>query len=57
MDRSSQMALGWLKLCRGRIHGVSCRGNQISFCKFAIQALEPALISSRQIEAGWQAIT
>ncbi|KAG2719556.1 hypothetical protein I3843_03G258600 [Carya illinoinensis] len=57
MDRSSKMALGWLKQRKGRIHGVSCRGNRISFGKFALQALEPGLISSRQIEAGRRAIT
>lgn len=37
--------------------GISTRGNSICFGKFALQALEPAWITSRQIEAGRRAIT
>nr|ANS11054.1 ribosomal protein L16 [Euphronia guianensis] len=42
---------------RGRMKGMSCRGNRISFGRYALQALEPAWITSRQIEAGRRAIT
>lgn len=37
--------------------GISCRGNHISFGKYALQALEPAWITARQIEAGRRAMT
>jgi large subunit ribosomal protein L16 len=36
---------------RGRFRKVSNRGHQISFGEFAIKALEPKFITSRQIEA------
>nr|YP_008474512.1 ribosomal protein L16 [Lygodium japonicum]YP_010981756.1 ribosomal protein L16 [Lygodium circinatum]YP_010981936.1 ribosomal protein L16 [Lygodium merrillii]AGI51427.1 ribosomal protein L16 [Lygodium japonicum]AHA59651.1 ribosomal protein L16 [Lygodium japonicum]UYR96130.1 ribosomal protein L16 [Lygodium circinatum]UYS92588.1 ribosomal protein L16 [Lygodium merrillii] len=42
---------------RGRLKGTSSRGNIVSFGKFALQALEPAWITARQIEAGRRAIT
>nr|YP_010158211.1 50S ribosomal protein L16 [Cyrtophyllum fragrans]QRG30279.1 50S ribosomal protein L16 [Cyrtophyllum fragrans] len=42
---------------RGRTKGISCRGNRICFGKYALQALEPAWITSRQIEAGRRAMT
>nr|YP_010038613.1 ribosomal protein L16 [Drynaria acuminata]QOY24963.1 ribosomal protein L16 [Drynaria acuminata] len=42
---------------RGRLKGISNRGNAISFGKFALQALEPAWITARQIEAGRRSIT
>nr|YP_009531725.1 ribosomal protein L16 [Leiosporoceros dussii]AXZ70925.1 ribosomal protein L16 [Leiosporoceros dussii] len=42
---------------RGRMKGISTRGNKICFGKFALQALEPAWITSRQIEAGRRAIS
>lgn len=42
---------------RGRMKGISTRGNSICFGKFALQALESAWITSRQIEAGRRAIT
>nr|YP_009589682.1 ribosomal protein L16 [Selaginella remotifolia]QBL76265.1 ribosomal protein L16 [Selaginella remotifolia] len=42
---------------RGRMRGVSARGNSICFGRFALQALEPAWVTSRQIEAGRRAIT
>ncbi|KAL9990781.1 putative ribosomal protein L16 [Helianthus debilis subsp. tardiflorus] len=37
--------------------GISYRGNTICFGKYALQALEPAWITSRQIEAGRRAMT
>lgn len=42
---------------RGRMKGKANRGNQFSFGQYALQALEPSWISSRQLEAGRRAIT
>nr|YP_009503676.1 ribosomal protein L16 [Pluchea indica]AWX66132.1 ribosomal protein L16 [Pluchea indica] len=42
---------------RGRMKGISYRGNAICFGKYALQALEPAWITSRQIEAGRRAMS
>nr|YP_009938574.1 50S ribosomal protein L16 [Apostasia ramifera]QGW13147.1 ribosomal protein L16 [Apostasia shenzhenica]QNU40268.1 50S ribosomal protein L16 [Apostasia ramifera] len=42
---------------RGRMKGISWRGNHICFGRYALQALEPAWITARQIEAGRRAIT
>lgn len=42
---------------RGRLKGISTRGNRICFGRFGLQALEPSWITSRQIEAGRRAIT
>nr|YP_009447320.1 ribosomal protein L16 [Adenocalymma candolleanum]ATY48580.1 ribosomal protein L16 [Adenocalymma candolleanum] len=42
---------------RGRMKGRSYQGNHICFGKYALQALEPAWITSRQIEAGRRAMT
>jgi large subunit ribosomal protein L16 len=42
---------------RGRMNGKATRGNEINFGQYALQALEPAWISSRQIEAGRIAMT
>ena len=42
---------------RGRMKGKAYRGNKISFGDFALQALEPCWINSRQIEAGRRVIT
>nr|YP_009747739.1 ribosomal protein L16 [Lecanorchis japonica]QII89419.1 ribosomal protein L16 [Lecanorchis japonica] len=42
---------------RGRMKGISCRGNRICFGRYALQALEPAWITARQIESGRRAIT
>ena len=36
---------------RGRVKGVAHRGNTVEFGEFGLQALEPAWISARQIEA------
>nr|P06510.1 RecName: Full=Large ribosomal subunit protein uL16c; AltName: Full=50S ribosomal protein L16, chloroplastic [Landoltia punctata]CAA27449.1 unnamed protein product [Landoltia punctata] len=42
---------------RGRMKGKSYRGNHISFGRYALQAVEPAWITARQIEAGRRAIS
>jgi large subunit ribosomal protein L16 len=42
---------------RGRMSGKSSRGATISFGQYALQTLEPAWITSRQIEAGRVAMT
>ena len=42
---------------RGKMRGVASRGNTIAFGDFALQALEPCWITSRQIEAGRRAMT
>ena len=42
---------------RGRMSGNASRGDEISFGQYALQALEPAWITSRQIEAGRIAMT
>lgn len=45
------------KQSRGRMRGKATRGNKIAFGDFALQALEPCWITSRQIEAGRRAMT
>jgi large subunit ribosomal protein L16 len=42
---------------RGRMKGKALRGNTVAFGDFALQALEPCWITSRQIEAGRRAMT
>jgi large subunit ribosomal protein L16 len=42
---------------RGRLTGKACRNNTISFGDFALQALEPTWLTSRQIEATRRTIT
>ena len=42
---------------RGRMKGAAHRGNKIAFGDFALQAMEPSWITSRQIEAGRRAMT
>nr|YP_011007550.1 50S ribosomal protein L16 [Syringoderma abyssicola]WAM64979.1 50S ribosomal protein L16 [Syringoderma abyssicola] len=42
---------------RGRLKGKACRGNNINFGDYAIQALEPTWLTSRQIEATRRTIT
>nr|QXO89955.1 ribosomal protein L16 [Erythrostemon pannosus] len=42
---------------RGRMKGISSRGNHICFGRYALQALEPTWITSRQIEAGRRAMS
>jgi large subunit ribosomal protein L16 len=45
------------KMMRGRMKGKAQRGSTIAFGDFGLQALEPAWVSSRQIEAARRAIT
>lgn len=42
---------------RGRMKGLATRGSSINFGDFALQALEPSWITSRQIEASRRAMT
>ncbi|MGM0470789.1 MAG: 50S ribosomal protein L16 [Bacillota bacterium] len=42
---------------RGRLKGKATRGNTVNFGEYGLQALEPAWISNRQIEAARIAIT
>src|SRR5690349_3144277 len=44
------------KAQKGRVRGVATTGSDVSFGDFALQALEPARITARQIEAGRMAI-
>jgi large subunit ribosomal protein L16 len=44
------------KMQKGRLRGVAGTGCDVSFGDFALQALEPARITSRQIEAARMAI-
>jgi large subunit ribosomal protein L16 len=45
------------KMMRGRMKGRAYRGATVAFGDYGLQALEPAWVSSRQIEAGRRAIT
>ena len=42
---------------RGRMGGTALRGSEVSFGEFGLQALEPAWITNRQIEAARVALT
>jgi large subunit ribosomal protein L16 len=44
------------KVHRGRRRGIASRGNKINFGEYGLQALGPAWLSSRQIEAARRAI-
>ncbi|MCA9757474.1 MAG: 50S ribosomal protein L16 [Candidatus Eisenbacteria bacterium] len=44
------------KMMRGRMNGIAYRGSSIAFGDFALKAVEPAWITSRQIEAARVAI-
>ncbi len=46
----------WRKQMRGRMKGKANRGAEVHFGDFGIQALEPAWVSARQIEAARRAI-
>jgi len=48
---------GRRKMFRGRMKGKATQGNRISFGDYAIVAMEPAWITSRQIEAARIAMT
>ena len=45
------------KMHRGRMTGKSYRGSSVTFGEYGLQALEPAWITNRQIEAARVAIT
>ena len=45
------------KMQKGRNRGVATAGSDVSFGDFALQALEPARVTARQIEAARTAIT
>ena len=45
------------KMFRGRRTGLAQRGNTVAFGQYGLQALEPAWISSRQIEAARRSLT
>lgn len=45
------------KVQRGRMRGIATRGNTISHGEYGLQALEPAWITSNQIEAARIAMT
>jgi len=42
---------------RGRLKGTASRGNKIAYGEYALQALEPTWLTSRQIEATRRTIT
>lgn len=42
---------------RGRMRGKACRGTHVSFGEYGLQALEPAWVTNRQIEAARIALT
>lgn len=44
------------KAMRGRRRGVASRGNEVTFGDFGLQAMGPAWVSARQIEAARRAI-
>jgi len=45
------------KVQRGRMKGVATRGNKVTNGEYGLQALEPAWITSNQIEAARVAMT
>ena len=45
------------KMMKGRMGGKAYRGSSIAFGDFGLQAVEPAWVSSRQIEAARRSIT
>jgi large subunit ribosomal protein L16 len=46
----------WRKQMRGRMKGHESRGVEVSFGEFGLQALEPAWLTQRQIEAARRAL-
>ncbi|MBP8691384.1 MAG: 50S ribosomal protein L16, partial [Sedimentibacter sp.] len=42
---------------RGRMTGIATRGNTITYGEYGLQAIEPAWITSNQIEAARRAMT
>lgn len=57
MDKLLKMTFGWAKQRRGCMKGICDAGNGTCFGRYGLQALEPAWITSQQIEAGRRAIT
>jgi large subunit ribosomal protein L16 len=47
----------WRKQQRGRMRGKAIRGSTLAFGSYALKAIEPAWVTSRQIEAARVAIT
>jgi large subunit ribosomal protein L16 len=47
----------WRKQQRGRMRGTAKGGNRVTFGDYGLQALEPAWITARQIEAARVAMT
>ena len=47
----------WRKQQRGRMRGLAYRGSKLAFGTYGLRAMEPAWITSRQIEAARVAIT
>ncbi len=45
------------KMMKGRMKGTETRGTQFEFGQYALQAVEPGWITSRQIEAARRAMT
>ncbi len=45
------------KMMKGRMRGQATRGNRLNFGDIGLMALEPAWLTSRQIEAGRVALT
>jgi large subunit ribosomal protein L16 len=45
------------KMQKGRMGGTAYRGSKVDFGEFALQAMEPGRLSSRQIEAARVALT
>ncbi len=46
----------WRKQMRGRRRGIASRGTSIEFGDYGLQALEPAWVTARQIEAARRAL-
>ena len=46
----------WRKQMRGRMKGKAQRGAEVTFGEFGLQAVEPAWVTARQIEAARRAI-
>ena len=51
------MRVKYRRVQRGRMTGVATRGNKVSYGEWGLQALEPAWITSNQIEAARVAMT
>ena len=45
------------KMFKGRMKGLSQRGNTVAFGTYGLQAMEPGWVSNRQIEAARVALT